>query len=64
MKKTIESFKDFYGCHYAIKSCRSGYRLTCWTPNFMMRMHNKVYSTHRGAMIALGKISEGSAKPY
>lgn len=62
MNSKVESYRDFYGCRYAIKPCRSGYRLTGWTPNCMMRMHNKVYSTHRGAMIALGKISEGSAK--
>ena len=56
-------YRDFYGCTASIhlrrdKSCL----LTMRLPNGDLYCQ-KTYSTWRGARIALGKMSEGTARP-
>lgn len=49
-------FRDFYGSTAAIRQYAGKFRLTV---SFgIRRYHNKVYSSYRGARIALGKLGD------
>ena len=50
----MEKWRDFYGCTAYIKPQRDGsVKLTIWTG--VHRIFSKVYSTYRGAKVAMGK---------
>lgn len=58
-----EFFADFYGFTYSLLHNTDGKTLlTARFPNGSLYL-SKVYSTERGARIALGRISEGTARP-
>lgn len=57
-----EYFEDFYGFTYSLLHKRNGnVLLTARFPHGGLYL-SKVYSTERGSRIALGKISEGTAR--
>ena len=49
-------FKDFYGATASISQTYDGYRLRTCAGG---RRTNKVYSTYRGARIAMGRMGDG-----
>ena len=62
MKRYLECFEDFYGCTYSILHQPDGsYRMAARTPQGNL-FHMKTYSSERGVRIALGRISEGTAR--
>lgn len=50
-------YKGHYGSSACIAETRKGWRLTASSSGG--RFWNKVYSTYRGARIALGKLGDG-----
>ncbi len=50
-------YRDFYGCTASITKVEDGFRLRVSLPNGRCRM-SKVYSTERGARIAMGRLSD------
>ena len=54
----ISYWRDFYGCTASIKHNDNGAKLTIRTPSGEL-IKQKTYKTHRGAMIAMGKSSDG-----
>ena len=58
MLTVISYWKDFYGCTASIKNNDHGVKLTIRTPSGEL-IKQKTYKTVRGAMIALGKSSDG-----
>ena len=63
MKRYVERFEDFYGCTYSILQQPDGtYRMAARTPHGSL-FHMKTYSTEKGVHIALGKLTEGTARP-
>lgn len=59
----IEYFEDFYGCTYSIRPQDDGtYRMVARAVHGNL-FYAKTYTTRRGAMIALGKLTEGTARP-
>ena len=57
-----EFYEDFYGCTASILRHPSGKSLlTVRVPQGDL-IHSKTYPTYRGARIALGKMSEGTAR--
>lgn len=62
MKRYIERFTDFYGCTYSILQHPNGaYRMAARTPQGNL-FYYKTYSSERGVRIALGKLTEGTAR--
>ena len=62
MKRCIETFEDFYGCTYSIRYQPDGtFRMAARTPHGEL-FHMKTYASYRGARIALGRITEGTAE--
>lgn len=62
MKRYLERFTDFYGCTYSILQQPDGsYRMAARTPQGNL-FHMKTYATDRGIRIALGKLTEGTAR--
>ena len=58
----MDRYEDFYGCEYHYYLFYDGtVRLVGYTSNGI-RFHDKIYKSQRGANIALGKISEGTAR--
>lgn len=57
MITTTEFYKDFYGCSASVKHNRNGATLTVRTP-FNKLIKQQKYKTRRGALIALGKLSD------
>lgn len=58
-----EYFRDSYGCTASILRHHDGRSLlTVRIPQGDL-VHSKTYSTYRGARIALGKLTEGTARP-
>lgn len=59
-----EYYTDFYGCRYRItRDLRTGLcLLTGYTPNGGGAFVNSKYNSYRGARIALGKYTEGTAR--
>lgn len=51
-------FKDCYGCTASISHTRKGFRLKVCN-GYGDRFLNKLYTTYKGARIALGKTGEG-----
>lgn len=63
MKRYIEHFEDFYGCTYSLRpNAGNSCDLTARVPQGDI-FYAKHYSSYLGARIALGKISEGTARP-
>lgn len=63
MNSTIYFYEDFCGCTYVLCCNKDGtYDLSVRLPRGDLYIV-KSYSTWRGARIAIGKISEGTAKP-
>ena len=63
MARYLENFTDFYGCTYSILQQPDGsYRMAARTPQGNL-FHMKTYATVRGVRIALGKLTEGTARP-
>ena len=63
MKRTVEYFSDFYGFTYSvIQQANGSYRL-CARDGHGDLYHVKTYSSRRGCNIALGKLTEGTARP-
>lgn len=63
MKRYVERFEDFYGCTYSILEQPDGtYRMAARTPQGYL-FHMKTYSTASGVRIALGRLTEGTARP-
>ena len=63
MKGTTYYYEDFYGCTASIAVRPNG---TCLLTMRLPRGNlycQKTYSTRHGAMIALGKMTEGTARP-
>lgn len=62
MPRYKETFEDFYGCTYSIlQQPDNTYRMAARTVHGNL-FHMKTYNTRRGAMIALGKLTEGTAR--
>ena len=62
MARFLERYEDFYGCTYSILHQPDGtYRMAARTPQGNL-FHMKTYSSERGVRIALGRISEGTAR--
>lgn len=62
MKLSREFYTDFYGCTYSILHEGSGRsRLAVRVPQGDL-IHARSYKTYRGAKIALGKYSDGTAR--
>ena len=62
MKRFKETFEDFYGCTYSILQQPDGtYRMAARTPQGEL-FHMKTYATDRGVRIALGRLTEGTAR--
>ena len=62
MNNCVEFFEDFYGCTYSIRPQPDGtYRMAARTPHGNL-FHVKTYATERGVRIALGKLTEGTAR--
>lgn len=62
MKRFKETFEDFYGCTYSILQQPDGsYRMAARTPQGNL-FHMKTYSSERGVRIALGRLTEGTAR--
>ena len=58
-----EYYRDPYGCTASITHCKDGtFRLRISNP-YGERFIQKYYDTHHGAMIALGRYSEGTMEP-
>lgn len=58
MKKNMELYKDFYGCHAAIFKYNDGsVRLTI-RDNKGRRLFDKEYTTYKGAKVAMGRKSD------
>ena len=54
----LELYRDFYGCHAAIRTYRNGSaRLTVRTPGGKI-IHAKDCATRKGARIAMGRLSD------
>lgn len=63
MKRYLERFEDFYGCTYSILQQPDGtYRMAARTPQGNL-FHMKTYSSERGVRIALGRLTDGTARP-
>lgn len=62
MKGIRYFYRDFYGCTYSIRPNAGSYDLVARVPQGDI-FYVKNYSTFRGARIALGKISDGTARP-
>lgn len=58
MAKRAEFYKDPYGCTASIAPHHIGFRVKIKTDRGDL-IHDKIYSTYRGAKVALGKVSEG-----
>ena len=62
MSRCLERFRDFYGCTYSIlHQPDDTYRMAARTPHGNL-FHMKTYATHRGVKIALGRLTEGTAR--
>lgn len=62
MKRYLECFTDFYGCTYSILHQPDGtYRMAARTQQGNL-FHMKTYSSERGVRIALGRLTEGTAR--
>ena len=58
MNRTIEHFKDFYGCTASVKRNRDQtYRLTVRSATGKL-LYRKTYETYKGARIGMGKWSD------
>ena len=53
-----EFYKDFYGCTASVKHNNNGAKLTIRTPSGEL-IKEQSYNTRKGAMIALGRASDG-----
>lgn len=53
-----EFYKDFYGCTASIKHNSKGAKLTIRSPSGQL-IKQQSYKTRNGAMIALGRASDG-----
>ena len=53
-----EFYKDFYGCTASVKHNGKGAKLTIRTPSGEL-IKEQTYKTRNGAMIALGRASDG-----
>jgi len=63
MKRYLECFEDFYGYTYSILQQSDGtYRMEARTSHGFL-FHMKTYSSERGVRIALGRLTEGTARP-
>jgi len=58
MITVTEYYKDFYGCTASVKHSRKGAKLTIRTPSGQL-VKQQSYQTRKGAMIALGRASDG-----
>lgn len=58
MFTVVSYWKDFYGCTASIRHNDNGAKLTIRTPSGQL-IKQKTYKTRQGAMIALGKSSDG-----
>lgn len=62
MKRTLEIYEDFYGCTYTVLCMPNNtHRLVACTPGGKL-FHARSYSTRRGCMVALGKLTEGTKR--
>ena len=62
MARYLERYTDFYGCTYSIlHQPDNSFRMAARTPHGNL-FHMKTYQSVRGVRIALGKLSEGTAR--
>ena len=55
-------FRDFYGCEAQVTEYDDGTARAIVYSNRGIIFHDKFYSSFRGARIAIGKMSDGTAK--
>lgn len=58
MATVTEFYRDFYGCTASVKHGKEGALLTVRTPSGRL-VKKQSYRTRKGAMIALGRVSDG-----
>ena len=61
MDRNTEFYEDFYGFTASIRTKPGHCLLTVRMPNGTL-YHRRTYNTYRGARVALGKLSEGTAR--